>query len=149
MKKSLTLILGVTLVLTMFAGHTFVPAAAPTPAHALTDWINGQLNDTSDSYSRVWAIFDQSPGQYQGSGQWTAGALCSGTYSSGDFINDCDISSNYSSTPYYYICVSVPDTGYGSYSGYLTYHVNGAEQNSNVSGITENNCAQSSNPYYP
>lgn len=50
---------------------------------------------------------------------------------------------NLASTGVYWMCVSVPNSGYGSYSGALDIYDNGVLQWSQlVSGITEGNCVQ-------
>jgi hypothetical protein len=91
-----------------------VLATSARAAYADTSWISFSLSDSSDSFQRVWAVFDCSPRAYVNAGQWTNSGceMCSGNYYSGGNFASCNNSGNADTATNYWYCVSVPDTLY-------------------------------------
>lgn len=117
-------------------------AAYPTSCSGSGWCISLNLSDSMDSASRYWAVFyNTAPGSYQGGGQWANSATCNQEPLSSGNTMYCFLPG---SGDEIYTCVSVPSSGYGTYSGLIKIYESGTYQGEvYVSSITESSCSES------
>jgi len=110
-----------------------VPAqvhATVTPAwstYNLNYTVKVHLTDASDPFTRCWAVFPNSAGVYVSTCSWSnpymtlwSSESSGSTVSAHETQAMCDIQTNGKDACMISVSVSVPDTGYGSYTGTIT-----------------------------